>query len=500
MDVSGSTERRPPPPFARALLLGGAGVSACALWVAASMPWSMMFWSDEAFGALVAGLSGSVLLAAFAASPRRRHRPCPTGKGLARGIATFALLGLAPWFLWLQPFKALWLLMYAGCASGVFAIGYVVAPWTGRAGAVIGKVGTILAVTLFGLELGLRGLSWLVPHPLLATSGSTPSVLATYRKAPGEIHLGFRCDARGFADHLQRARDARLVTVVGDSFGVGVVPQPFHYTTVAEGHLPGTEFYSAAVIAAGPAEYDALIRDELRADEPDLLLVALFVGNDIEEASRFDPAWPFLRSLLDRRSLRLVTLTERLVRVGAERERSQGQQPMASIQGEGAEPVADRRESLARFPWLDDPDLERPTLSRTTFLEVEKRRACFACDPRAPERYEPLFRALQAIRASADGIPFGVVLIPDEFQVEDAVWAALDASDLERDLPQARIGAWLAAQGIPALDLLPTFRAFAPGADGSRHLYHVQDTHWNRRGNALAGAELAAFARRLLDG
>ena len=130
------TGRTTPPLPARALLLAGAATSAGALWTAANVPWSMMFWSDRAFGALVATLAASVLLSAFAAAPRRRRAACPTGAGLARGIAAFALVAAVPWFYWLQPFKALWLLMYAGCATGAFAVLYVIAPWTGRCGAV----------------------------------------------------------------------------------------------------------------------------------------------------------------------------------------------------------------------------------------------------------------------------------------------------------------------------------------------------------------------------
>lgn len=493
------TGRTTPPLPARALLLAGAATSAAALWTAAGVPWSMMFWSDRAFGALVAGLAASVLLSVFAAAPRKRRSACPTGVGLARGLAAFVLVAALPWFSWIQPFKALWLLMYAGCAAGAFAILYVVAPWTGRFGAGVAKVGAVLALSTLGVELGLRFVSLVVPHPLLAAPGSTSSILATYRKAPGEMHMGFACDTRGFADRLRRADGSRLVTVIGDSFGVGVVPQPFHYTTAAEERLPDTEFYSAAVIAAGPAEYETLLREELLADEPDLLLVALFVGNDVEEASRFDPSWPLLRACFDRSSLRIALLLDRLARIGTERDRSGSERPTAAVQGEASTRVEDRSESLARFPWLDDPGLEEATLSAETFLEVEARRARFVCAPDAGDRYEPLFRALRAIRASAGSIPIGVVLIPDEFQVEDAIWSQIAGPGLERDLPQQRIGAWLRGEGIPALDLLPTFRAFAPGADGLRHLYHLRDTHWNRRGNALAGAELAAFAARLLD-
>jgi hypothetical protein len=52
--------------------------------------------------------------------------------------------------------------------------------------------------------------------------------------------------------------------------------------------------------------------------------------------------------------------------------------------------------------------------------------------------------------------------------------------------------------GIPVFDLLPVMRAVEPLADGKRHLYHLTDTHWNVRGNAVAGAELAKFVRALL--
>ena len=93
------------------------------------------------------------------------------------------------------------------------------------------------------------------------------------------------------------------------------------------------------------------------------------------------------------------------------------------------------------------------------------------------------------------------MLIPDEFQVEDGLWDEVVASvgsRLDRDQPQDRIRAFLRQEGLPSLDLLPILRAVPPLADGQRHLYHLQDTHFNVRGNQVAGEKLAEFLRPYL--
>jgi len=93
-----------------------------------------------------------------------------------------------------------------------------------------------------------------------------------------------------------------------------------------------------------------------------------------------------------------------------------------------------------------------------------------------------------------------VMLIPDEFQVEDTIWelarAGVDGERFDRDRPQRVLTAWLAEQGIPCLDLLPALLRVPPLADGRRHLYHLRDTHFNARGNAVAGEQLASLLRR----
>jgi hypothetical protein len=123
---------------------------------------------------------------------------------------------------------------------------------------------------------------------------------------------------------------------------------------------------------------------------------------------------------------------------------------------------------------------------------------------RGPSEHLPSFeRALAEIQDAAGAVPLVAMLIPDEFQGEDDLFAAIVARrgpGLDRDRPQRDAAAILAKLGIPALDLLPVLRAVRPLADGRRHLYHARDTHWNARGNRIAGEALARFLRAMTRG
>ena len=54
----------------------------------------------------------------------------------------------------------------------------------------------------------------------------------------------------------------------------------------------------------------------------------------------------------------------------------------------------------------------------------------------------------------------------------------------------------LDAHRVPLLDLLPVLRAVPAELDGARHLYHLRDTHFNVRGNRVAGTAIAGTQRR----
>ena len=153
-----------------------------------------------------------------------------------------------------------------------------------------------------------------------------------------------------------------------------------------------------------------------------------------------------------------------------------------------------------RYPWLTDPLLEKPSMGREVFLEVESQNARGICRPN-PGVFERFFEALELLKATAGRVPVAFVVIPDEFQVEDSLWQeVVRRSDqpLDRDQAQRKIVGWLKSRGWPVLDLLPLLRAVEPLKDGRRHLYLLQDTHFNARGNEMTGRALARMVDSLL--
>ena len=124
-------------------------------------------------------------------------------------------------------------------------------------------------------------------------------------------------------------------------------------------------------------------------------------------------------------------------------------------------------------------------------MDLETRNALTVCRPNEGV-YRRFFEVLQDIERAAGDVPLAFVLIPDEFQVEDDLWEEMQRRGdqaLDRDLPQRKVTEWLAGRGRPALDLLPLLRTVEPLPDGRRHLYHLYDTHFNARGNELAGLQ-----------
>jgi hypothetical protein len=429
---------------------------------------------------------------------------------------TFALvrrlfcIGVVTWIgvlVFAQPFSRVRLELAIVLGAGTFSATRAIEPLFAR---VPRGVRRALALTAFDAclllvlgELALRALALARPSPIFARiDGSPTELLQAAREKPGSPRFSFPCNSLGeFDDEFVPRRDGEhLVVTIGDSFSFGVVPHELHFTTLCERAI-GTPVDNMGVPMIGPPEYAWLLEHEALPLRPDVIVVDVFVGNDIVFAYENTPTLdPWLRSWFDRRNVLLWIVPARLSRIFAEQKlRSSSQGPVGRPQGEQA-PISVGSATLAEtMPWLGDPLLETPQFSETAFAEIETR--CAVNLNRATESPPRAFcDALLRMKRLAGSTPLAVMLIPDEYQIEDAVWRTVveRAGDtpLERDRAQSMLLPWFAEQGIPCLDLLPVLRATPPLADGRKHLYHLRDTHFNARGNRAAANALAEFLRR----
>ena len=152
-------------------------------------------------------------------------------------------------------------------------------------------------------------------------------------------------------------------------------------------------------------------------------------------------------------------------------------------------------------PHVENSDLEKATFSEERYLEIESARITVInpSSRRLTKRYESFFRGLEYFRDEL-GDKLLVLLLPDEFQVNDALFERLlqdNASIVRarRDWPQERILTFCRQHWISCLDLLPALRE----AESGGRTYHLRDTHFNARGNRVAGRELVKAILQKLD-
>ena len=183
--------------------------------------------------------------------------------------------------------------------------------------------------------------------------------------------------------------------------------------------------------------------------------------------------------------------------VAGERRRAQ-----ADVFGKDPQQVlTTQAEIKTSYPWVLDHRLEKPALSEDRYLEIAGWQIESSCPPHT-ERMRALAEHLTTMQRLCRDIPFAVMLIPAEYQVEDDLWEAATARLSEgpypKDAAQVQIGRWLEGAGIPCLDLLPALRAAKPFEDGDRHCYAARDSHFNTRGNQVTAERLTPFVRELL--
>jgi hypothetical protein len=416
--------------------------------------------------------------------------------------------------LWLQPYRALVARATFGICAGIVALLLVL---SGRLAAAIPRrirsaadlLAFGLCLTLIGSELALSVWAETSSSPIFAREyESIRAFTDRYRLKPESSTPAFPVNSKGHFDmeFTGKTPGSPLAISIGDSFSTSVVPHAFHFTTVAERALGSGQIHNMGIAGIGLNIYLHLLRVEALPLHPDVVVVNVFIGNDLTEGLGEDRPVGWMQSWMDAERLLTMLVPPRWLRYQAERP-AIGRPTDAATEAGANEPAGgggdaqafDREALLTAFPWLQDPMREVPAFSEAGFRQLEQNRARAVCVPQEPPAWSRIRERLLRMQATAGDVPFAVMMIPDEFQVEDAIWALVTdvpgGEGMQRDLPQRVLGAWLAEQGIPFLDLLPSLRAVPPLADGRRHLYHLRDTHFNARGNEVAGRALAEFLR-----
>ncbi len=288
-----------------------------------------------------------------------------------------------------------------------------------------------------------------------------------------DVHV--RTNAEGRRDE---PGDEAPILGLGDSFafGWGVEESEGLYRRL-ENKL-GQKILNAAVPGTGPPDQARLLETVFADAAPEMVLVALYVGNDFHDAAaggadQFEVDGGLLVRKTDEggagawgwaRRLRVLQLARAL-----------------QLRWFASGPGGQEREWDA---WM------------RRFAEVHRRDA--------PERlFEATAEALDRIRSWCDGrgARLAVILIPRSWQLDDAELAAMtaelgiDPEELDLDRPQKFLLAWGAERGAEVIDLLPAFRRVAAEYPRPR-LYHTPDAHWTADGHALAARSVAARLRR----
>jgi hypothetical protein len=453
--------------------------------------WGKYHWLTTLFDAGVLGSAAVAVILLPLAWRRVVRAPPPPGPVLR--IALIAAVGLWLAYAVVAGGYLRHRVACVGIAWGALVAAAIwLAPRAPRRPGRLGLLALAVALLLGLAELSLRTLAWLAPGPLWASrTAHSAERLRRHAFAPGELHYDFPINAYGcYDDPFAAPAPARgpVVAVVGDSFSAGVVPHAFHYTTVAEHEAGVPTIWNVGWPGLGPPEYRHLLERTVLPLQADAAIVSLFLGNDLPETPPWDGIDHVLGGWFDRGNVLLLEVPRRVWR---------------HLRGIGEDVGLKRIGNLvAAQVWLHDPMQEPGSFTADAYLALETDRAVQACDPAHPS-LPALLAELRRMRDLCAGRPFGYVLIPDEFMVEDGLWQRIvaawpaDRPAGERWLLRDRLVAFCRDEGIPCLDLLPLLRAVPPFADGDRHLYLLRDTHWNVRGNAVGGAALAAFVREL---
>lgn len=335
--------------------------------------------------------------------------------------------------------------------------------------------GMVIAIITIALaEASLRVLHYF--HPLSVFYDDSYN---RWRRAPGAQDMDIKLNSLGFKDSEfgPKERSVYRIVALGDSFAYGNVPYRNNFLTVLEENLArigNFEVLNMGIPGIGPSHYlSLLVREGLPLD-PDAVLVSFFIGNDIAEGAGRRQHDSVIEHSYLWTAIRYLFLVRRFL------------ENSPKIRGWDAE----------FYGYCDTC----PTLEQSEFLHIATQRASIFfsnlgdTEDKVALSLEPIFEMKRI--CDTRGIDFFVALVPDEVQVSAPLAALVMQRGYEpyqqywdAALPNRLLLKHLRSQGIEVLDLLPAFSEYAK----EERLYIPRNTHWNIRGNELAGDLIAKW-------
>ncbi len=276
------------------------------------------------------------------------------------------------------------------------------------------------------------------------------------------------------------------ILLIGDSFTVGAnVQEAEAYGQVLERLLNQSGSRKVEVVNTGvggwnPFQYAQFLEHYGAQYEPDLLLVGLFVGNDI-----------YLNQFSVDQTLTAV--------MGRRVSRQAAAEPGIRLRIWVYEHSHIYRALMSSKP--DDQTYVRPEGDCAAFTDayiaIQKERVNAHLAKPSAELLAVMDSSIAEIAkmqilAGQMGVPLVVAIIPDENQLNAALQARVippaRLADYNFEMPQRYVRERFAERGIRTLDLLDVFR------NDPRCLY-MNDTHWLPAGHALVAERIRDYLR-----
>jgi len=303
-----------------------------------------------------------------------------------------------------------------------------------------------------------------------------------------EFRVGVSINSLGYrqAEFDPRKGSQYRILVVGDSFTFGYgVEESEGYVRVIEqelnAHAPAKdiEVINTGVPAWWTDAYYLYLKTRGLDLDPDVVVLGLFMGNDIDARDARHAIWPEV----DEEGLPLATTSER-VRI------DHGHRVRTEWRVRWKIPIL-RNSHLFQLLYSSGKNIGRllnPKIQAATLYEPS-----YSAETQAViEKVKMLIEAMARLSSERD-VRFVVAMIPERNQVYPA--PAVSSQGLDFTKPQRIFSQYFSDKGIAYIDLLPTVReAAALALDGE--LYYSKDSHFTRAGYRVAGREIARY---LLD-